>query len=164
MLGKEDIFKLLDDKGIDYERYDHHAIYDMEESAELNLPHPEAEAKNLFIRDDKHRHYYLITVQGAKRVDLKQFRNENGLRRLSFASEDDLKKYLGLTPGSVTPFGLLNDEECKVIFYLDKAFEHQLVSVHPNDNTASCFLNADDLIQLLEEHGTEVHLVPVEHD
>ena len=84
-----------------------------------------------------------------------------GLRRLSFASPDDLMKYLGLIPGSVTPFGLLNDQECKVHFYLDKEFEGETIGVHPNDNTATVWLQADALVKLLREHGSEVEIVDV---
>ena len=86
------------------------------------LPYPEWLAKNLFIRDDKKRNYYMITVKGEKRVDLKTFRREHGLRPLCFASAEDLQDILGLTPGSVTPLGLLNDKGNQVHFYMDEEF------------------------------------------
>lgn len=76
-----------------------------------NCPNPEADAKNLFVRDSKRRDYYLITVRGDKRVDLKQFRQQNQTRSLSFASAEELGELLGLIPGAVTPLGLLNDGE-----------------------------------------------------
>ena len=63
---------------------------------EIALPHPEVDAKNLFVRDDKKRNYYLLTIKSNKRVNLKQFREENGTRRLSFASPQDLKEKLGV--------------------------------------------------------------------
>jgi len=70
--------------------------------------------KNLFVHDDKKRAYYLITVKGDKRADLKEFRKNNNTRPLSFASENDLMEVMQLIPGAVTPFGILNDTECKV--------------------------------------------------
>lgn len=79
----------------------------------MDIPYPEADAKNLFVRDDKKRNYYLITVKGDKKVDLKEFRKKNNTRPLRFASENDLMDILGLIPGAVTPLGILNDEERK---------------------------------------------------
>ena len=133
----------------------------MEELAAVDLPYPDCDAKNLFVRDDKKRNYYLITVKGEKRVNLKEFRKAHGLRNLSFASPDDLEKIMGLIPGAVTPLGLLNDEEKKVIFYLDQEFEESLIGVHPNDNTATVWMQSKDLLALLKEHGTEVNVVEI---
>ena len=78
---------------------EHQAIENMKEAAQIDLPYPEVEAKNLFVRDDKKRHYYLITVKGNKRVDLKKIKQLYQTRSLSFASENDLMKILKLTPG-----------------------------------------------------------------
>ena len=74
---------------------------------------------------------------------------------------DELADILGLTPGSVSPFGLLNDAEKKVVFYLDAAFQEApgLIGIHPNDNTATVWLKAEDLIRIIEEHGNEVHIM-----
>lgn len=73
--------------GIWHEITEHKAVYNMAELTDVALPYPEADAKNLFVRDDKKRNYYLITVRGDKRVDLKEFRHKYGTRALSFASE-----------------------------------------------------------------------------
>ena len=95
----------------------------MDEIRAVALPYPQWDAKNLFIRDDKKQHYYLISVKGDKRVDLKAFRKAQGLRPLSFASPDDLRAILHLTPGAVTPLGLLNDEARRVHLYVDADFQ-----------------------------------------
>ena len=162
-MDKEDIYRYLTDKNIPFEKLEHQAVYNMAELAEIDFPHPEAEAKNLFVRDDKKRNYYLITVKGDKRVDLKKFQLQNGTRRLSFASDADLFAVLGLTPGAVTPFGLLNDAEKKVHFYLDKAFFEApgLIAVHPNDNTASVWLKTEDLVHIIQEQGTQVSVIEI---
>ena len=112
------------------------------------------------MRDDKKRNYYLITVRGAKRVDLKEFGTEHRTRRLSFASADDLKKYIGVEPGSVSPLGLLNDEERKVKFFLDSEFKDVTgrIGIHPNENTATVWLKTDDLIKIIKDHGNETEL------
>lgn len=99
MVGKEDIYRMLREEEIWHEITEHPAVYNMEEMAQIQLPYPEADAKNLFVRDSKRRDYYLITVRGDKRVDLKQFRQQNQTRSLSFASAEELGELLGLIPG-----------------------------------------------------------------
>ena len=138
----------------------------MEELSQIDIPYPEADAKNLFVRDDKKRTYYLITVKGNKRVNLKEFKNKNNTRNLSFASEKDLKDIMNLTAGSVTPLGLLNDKELKVQFYIDKAFmegKSHLIGIHPNDNTATIWIKVEDLIDIIKEHGNEVNVVKIDN-
>ena len=121
-MHKQEVYAHLDSRRISYEITEHKAVYNMAEAAEISLPYPEFEAKNLFVRDDKKRSYYLITVKGDKRVDLKEFRQKQGTRSLSFASDGDLMAFLGLIPGAVTPLGLLNDSEKRVQFFLDREF------------------------------------------
>lgn len=158
-MNKQEIYNYLNAENIKYEITEHKAVYNMEELAEIKLPHPEADAKNLFVRDDKRQDYYLITVKGEKRVNLKDFRRENGTRPLTFASPEELSEILGLIPGAVTPLGLLNDKDHRVKFYLDRDFEDMdLIGVHPNDNTATVWLNPADLIKLLKENGSETYI------
>ena len=159
-MNKQETYAYLTAHGVDYEVIEHPAVFNMEEVEKLKLPHPEADAKNLFVRDDKKLHYYMITVQGNKRVDLKQFRKQHGLRNLSFASADDLMEIMGLIPGAVTPLGLLNDQERKVELYLDAAFS-DLISIHPNDNTATVWMKTKDLIRIITEHGNRVYVVEI---
>ena len=149
----------LRQRGISFELTEHPAVFNMAEVALLPLPYPEADAKNLFVRDDKKQHYYLITVQGDKRVDLKSFRKMHGLRSLSFASAEELYELLGLIPGAVTPLGLLNDDGRRVQLFLDAAFKEGLIGAHPNDNTATVWMKTADLVRLLEEHGNQVEWV-----
>lgn len=160
-MNKSDIYNYLTSRNIWHEITEHKAVYNMEEMAEVTLPYPEADGKNLFVRDDKKRNYYLITVRGDKRINLKEFKQKNGTRSLSFASEEDLMALLGLYPGSVTPLGLLNDTDCKVQLFLDQAFMDSpgLIGVHPNDNTATLWLKTEDLINLITEHGTVVRMI-----
>ena len=162
-MHKQEIYALLNARNIWHEVTEHKAVFNMAEVAEIPLPHPEADAKNLFIRDDKKRNYYLITVKGDKRADLKAFRRQNGTRPLAFASEQDLMDILGLIPGAVTPLGLLNDREHKVTFWLDRSFLEGsgLIGAHPNDNTATVWLRTRDLLALLEENGTQITLFEV---
>ena len=158
-MNKEAVYALLRAQGIPFEVTEHGAVYTMAELKDVPLPYPEADAKNIFVRDDKKKNFYLITVRGEKRVDLKEFRKAHGLRNLSFASAEDLLAILQLTPGSVSPFGLLNDSEKRVFFYLDSQFVGHKIGVHPNDNTATVWLDTNDLVKLIKEHGTPMEFV-----
>lgn len=163
MNGKQAVYDYLHLHHIGFEVTEHKAVCNMAELSDMVLPYPDCIAKNLFVRDDKKRDYYLITVRGDKRIDLKSFRRNNGTRPLSFASEEDLKNVLGVVPGAVTPFGILNDEGRKVRFFLDRDFLDPLaiVGIHPNDNTATVWIKAEDLLHVVKEHGNEVQIVPV---
>ena len=160
-MNKQEVYAFLKSQNIPFEITEHKAVFNMEELNSVELPYPSADAKNLFVRDDKKKNYYLITVHGDKRVDLKEFRKAHGLRNLSFASAEDLFAILQLTPGSVTPLGLLNDPDNKVNFFLDKGFleEPGLIGVHHNDNTATVWLKTADLLRLIREHGNEIETV-----
>ena len=164
-MDKQETYAYLKDRVTFMEVTEHPAVFNMAEVAEIELPYPEVDAKNLFVRDDKRRNYYLITVMGHKRVNLKDFRKAQGLRALSFASDEDLMQFLGLIPGAVSPLGLLNDESRSVKWYLDSDFVKPdgLIGVHPNDNTATVWLKVDDLLAVIKAHGNPVNVVEVTH-
>lgn len=158
-MNKEEVYRYLEEQGVDYEVTEHKAVFNMQELDSVKLPYPEADAKNLFVRDDKKQNYYLISVKGDKRVDLKEFRRKCGTRNLSFASAEELMQILKLIPGAVTPLGLLHDDERRVKFYLDAEFEGKRIGVHPNDNTATVWLAADELVRIIRGHGNEVFMM-----
>ena len=162
-MNRQEIYAFLAENGVWHEITEHKAVFNMADLAEVEIPYPEADAKNLFVRDDKKRGYYLLTVRGEKRVDLKQFRRAHGLRPLSFASEEELASLLGLFPGAVTPLGLFNDAQRKAKLFLDAELlaPPGLVGVHPNDNTATVWLKTKDLVRILRERGSEVEVVEI---
>lgn len=152
-MDKTEIYHYLKEQKIEHEITEHKAVFNMDEMDSVELPYPEWNAKNLFVRDDKKRNYYLITVKGDKRVDLKGLCKQHGLRALSFASAEDLLDIMKLTPGSVTPLGILNDTEHRIHFFLDTEFAGNKIGVHPNDNTATVWMQADDLMKVIQKHG-----------
>lgn len=160
-MNKQEVYDFIKKRNIWYEITEHKAVFNMAELSEIQVPYPEYDAKNLFIRDDKKRNYYLITVKAKKRIDLKEFRNNNNTRPLTFASSDDLMHIMNLIPGSVTPLGLLNDKDLKVEFYLEQDFlkGKQIIGVHPNDNTATLWLKVPDLIEIIKEHGNKANIM-----
>jgi len=161
-MNKQELYVFLDERKIKYTAIEHVSVYTVEEAEKLCLPHPEAGAKNFFLRDDKKRNYYLLTVRDALAVDLKQFQEKIGSRRLSFASEEDLMRFLALKKGAVTPFGVLNDIECAVQVYIDAYFKNKQISVHPNENNATVYLAANDLVELLRTHGNKAEYIELE--
>ena len=156
-MNKKEVLDLLDAKKLAYEKVEHPPVFTVDEMLAQGLPHVEAIAKNLFVRDDKKQQYYLITVKEEKRVDLKDFRNRFHTRRLTFASEEDLAAILGLSRGAVTPFGILNDASRRVIVYFDEDFRGKLMGIHPNGNTATVYIKTEDVARLIEERGNELH-------
>ena len=161
-MTKEETYQFLADHNVEFEITEHGAVFNMAELEAVELPYPDADAKNLFVRDDKRRNYYLITVKGDKRVDLKDFRRKHELRPLTFASAEELKGIMNLYPGAVSPLGLLSDEEHRVKLYLDEAFGVGPVGVHPNDNTATVWLKTADLVRVIKEHDNNVEIVNFE--
>ena len=162
-MNKQEIYDFIKSRDIWYEITEHEAVFNMEELSKIEVLYPEYDAKNLFIRDDKKRNYYLITIKGKKRINLKEFQKKNNTRNLSFASTNDLMSIMGLKPGAVTPLGLLNDKELKVKFYIDEECmkDKHIIGVHPNDNTATIWLKVEDLIEIIQEHGNEVNIVEI---
>ena len=157
----QEICDLLNNKEIEFKLIQHKAVYTIDEMQELNLPDADAVAKNLFVRDDKKHNYYLLVVRQEKKVELKTLEEKICSRRLTFASENDLNSILGLSKGSVTPLGIINDEERKVKVILDKTFNKSLIGIHPNENIATIWMNAADLVNIIKQHGNSVEFVEI---
>ena len=162
-MNKENIIDILKSKNIWFELEEHRAVFNMDDLNDLNLKYKDRDAKNIFVRDDKKLNYYLITIKGNKKIDLKQFRKDFNTRNLSFASSEDLMDILKLIPGSVSPLGLLNDEKLKVRFFIDKYFlsDNGIIGIHPNENTATLWIKTEDLIEIVKIHGTKVDIINV---
>lgn len=151
---RKTVLDKLNTLGIHYDLIEHPAVYTIEEMERLDIVNKNEIAKNLFLRDDKKKRYFLLVISKGKQVNLKELSKRINSRPLSFASEEALNICLGLTKGSVTPFGILNDESRKIEVMLDKAIlSYQQIGVHPNDNTATVFLSLKDLEQVISDHG-----------
>ena len=145
------VLSLLEGRGIRFESMRHDPVYTIDDMLALDMPHPGQIAKNLFLRDDKKRRYYLVVAREDQRVDLKALRTVIGSRPLSMASEEDLMSHLGLTRGSVTPFGILNDPDRSVDVVVDSSFRGSRMGVHPNDNTCTVWVGTEDLEALISD-------------
>ena len=118
-----------------------------------------AHSKNLLLKDKKDN-FYLVSFIEDIVADLKKAANPLGSKKLSFAREEYLLQYLGIKPGSVSPFGLVNDHEKKVKFFFDLEFMNfDIVNFHPLVNTATVSIAPNDLINLIEEYHSKVEFI-----
>lgn len=154
---KNGVLALLESAAIKYEVTEHRPIYTVEEGEALKLPHPEAISRTLFLCDDKHQNFWLVTLPKDKKLDLKALRAQLGSRRLTFAAAEELDAMLNLPPGSVTPLGALNDAEGRVPVIIDAAFKESLIGVPLLTNTATIWLNGADLALMLTQQGHKVN-------
>ncbi len=159
---KERICRLLDERGIAYERVDHPPMATVDDMLAYKLQERGSVAKNLFLRDAKGKRHFLLVLRWDKKADLQAVRDRIGSTRLSFASDERLMRYLGVRPGSVSPLGILNDESHAVAVYFDSDLASgEIVGIHPNDNTATIYLAFDDLACLLRSSGAAVSLIDI---
>ncbi|MEF9840243.1 MAG: prolyl-tRNA synthetase associated domain-containing protein [Lachnospiraceae bacterium] len=143
---KQRVYDALDKLSIKYEVVEHEPVHTMEDMDRLGLPEKGTLCKNLFLRDSKGKRHFLVTLSESKNVDLKKLGKSLGAGNLSFASEERLEKYLGLKQGSVSPFGLMNDTDHAVEFFIDKDLSREKsLGIHPLENTATVFISFKDL-------------------
>ena len=154
------VYAALDALGIGYERHEHPAVFNAEDASKFWDPIAGVQCKNLFLRNKKGDRHYLVVLEISKRADLKDLVKVVGDDRLSFGSPDRLMAKLGLTPGSVSPFGLINDADgsVRVIIDADLQGKDRLI-FHPNINTASVVVSWDDLEKFLKTRTNTVRIV-----
>ena len=141
------VYEFLDGLGIDFVYLDHQEEFSMGDAADADEAIGVVGAKNVFLRDKKRRNYFLILVNGTKRIDLKQISELTGVKKLTFCHEDDLDDVLGLTPGAVTPLGLLNDPEGRVQLIIDESLrDEELFAMHPCVNTVTIRMSNQDFM------------------
>jgi len=150
----QDLFALLDRLQIEHKTVEHEALFSVEQSQHLRGAIPGAHTKNLFLIDRKDRLFLVVTGEEAK-IDLKSLHHRIGASgRLSFGKPGLMQETLGVTPGSVTPFGAMNDRENRVSVVLDAALLKQSpINFHPLANTMSTRIEAEMLLRFLEATG-----------
>jgi len=158
------LYALLDELGIAYHTEEHRAVFTVEEGADVKARLPGGHSKNLFLKD-KAGDYVLVSALGSTAIKLNQLHKRIGTKRLSFGKPDALLELLGVVPGSVTVFSVLNDTDAKVRLILDKAlFDHETVWFHPMRNTASTRTAPQDLIKFAEATGHPPTLIDFSED
>jgi Ala-tRNA(Pro) deacylase len=159
---EQQVYDHLAALGIPFTRYEHPPIATAEEAEKYWADIDAIHCKNLFLRNQKGDRHYLAIIKHLKRADLRRVADQVGDGRFSFASPERLMKHLGLTPGSVSPFGLINDAGHTVRVVLDRDLKAAtLISFHPNINTATVTLAWVDFLRFLESRGNPVQYVSV---
>ncbi len=158
MLTKTDLFELLRANNIDFQIHDHDPLFTVEDSENFRGEIKGSHSKNLFLKNKKNN-FFLFSCDEKAQVNLKQFSKSIGAKNLSFANEKYLENFLGIKPGSVSPFALLNDSENVVKFYLDeKLFKSSLINFHPLINTTTITVKTSEFINFIIENNKKIHI------
>lgn len=153
MKRRADLIAHFDAHGIAHHTTDHEAVFRVGEGEAIKDEIPGAHTKNLFLKDAKGR-IWLISAKDRTTIDLKRLHTVIGSARLSFGSAELMEEILGVTPGSVTAFALINDTEHRVTFVLDRHLaEAERVNFHPLENTATTGVSAADFAKFLTSLG-----------
>jgi Ala-tRNA(Pro) deacylase len=147
---------------IAFTRHEHPPVATVEEAAAHWADIDATHCKNLFLRNQKGDRHYLVIIRHSKKADLRAVADQIGDGKLSFASPERLMTHLGLTPGSVSPFGLINDRDRSVRVVLDRDLKSSArVSFHPNINSVTLTVAFADFLRFLEIQGNVVQFVRV---
>jgi Ala-tRNA(Pro) deacylase len=151
------VLEILEDLGIAYVRHEHPPVATVDEAEKHWGPIKGAHCKNLFLRNKRGNRHYLVIAAVDKAVDLKRLNALLGEDRLSFASPERLKRWMGLEPGAVSPFGLVNDATRQVDVVCDEALKSSAgLGFHPNVNTATLEIALADFEKFLASRGNTV--------
>lgn len=162
MKTRADLFAFFDAHGVQHRTLEHPPVFRVEEGLEIKKALPGGHTKNLFLKDAKGQ-LWLISALGETTIDLKRLHSVIGSARLSFGPEAMMVETLGVRPGSVTAFGLINDTEKKVRFVLDKALaESDPVNFHPLGNDATTAVSQTDFRKFLAALEVEPMIVDFE--
>ena len=150
----------LDEKGFEYSWYTHPEAPTIEIARQYWKQDGSKHCKNLFFRNHKGNRHYLVVLDCERDLDIHDLEKRLHQGKLSFASPQRMEKYLGLQPGSVSPFGLINDTENHVHLFLDKNLnEQKSLSFHPNDNHATVVIETPEFMRYLNAVGNSFEFI-----
>ena len=157
---KESLRKWLTTHNIQYILHQHPAVFTVPE-AKIHCGHIEGtHCKNLFLKNKKTAQFYLVTIPHEKRLDLNEFRRMVGAPKIRFAENQDLFDVLGITPGAVSPIGLINDIENKTIFFIDKeVWNADEICCHPNINSETMQIPGSEFQKLIKATGNSLKIM-----
>jgi Ala-tRNA(Pro) deacylase len=159
MKTRDDLMAFFAAQGVEAITYEHPAVFTVGESGKIKQAIPGAHTKNLFLKDNRDQ-LWLVSAEGHAEIDLKRLHHVIGSGRLSFGKPELMAETLGVTPGSVTAFGLINDAEHRVRFVLDRTLaEAELVNFHPLENTATTTVSGEGFRRFLAALGVTALVV-----
>lgn len=157
---REKVYNILKKLGIEFDIHEHPPLDTIEIALEYWKDIDATHCKNLFFRNHKGNRHYLVIIKDTTPFSIKSLEQKLKQGKLTFASEKRLQKYLGVKPGSVSPFGLINDDGHHVHLFLDEQLQNsKKISFHPNDNTASMVIKFKDFITYLESVGNTFEFI-----
>ena len=152
--GQPELYQLLDSLKIPYDYIEHPPVPTVEEAMKYWSDIESGHCKNIFFRNHKGNRHYLVILYYDSKLNIKELEQKLRQGKLTFASDRRLMQYLGLTPGSVSPFGLINDHTRHVHLFIDKnLMNFERLSFHPNTNTASLIIPREGLFRFLKHTG-----------
>ena len=150
-----DLLAYFDELGLETSTVEHQPVFTVEEARRLRGSQPGSHSKSLFLRNKK-KQMWLVTTEADRKIDLKRLGESLGAGRIGFGSPERLMTHLGVIPGAVSPFGVINDTDGVVRVVLDREMlEHEPLNFHPLDNTKTTAIGRDDLLRFLEATGHE---------
>ncbi|MDX9726010.1 MAG: prolyl-tRNA synthetase associated domain-containing protein [Bacteroidales bacterium] len=160
MRGQKELYDLLDKLGINYEYHEHPPLATIEEAIIHWKDYNSGRCKNIFFRNHKGNRHYLVILEHLRQLDIHDLEKRLKQGKLTFASDQRLMRYLGVEPGSVSPFGLINDHERHVHLFIDeKLDEYDRLAFHPNVNTASLVISKEDFLRFLSFTGNTYEFI-----
>jgi Ala-tRNA(Pro) deacylase len=154
MRGQQQVYECLSRLGIDFDYYEHPEAPTIEIAAQFYRGEGTVLCKNLFFRNHKGNRHYLVIMDSRHNMNIHDIEHKLHQGKLTFASPERMMKYLGVKPGSVSLFGLVNDVNHDVTLFMDNELRHAAkVSFHPNDNTASLVISNADMMKFIENIG-----------
>jgi Ala-tRNA(Pro) deacylase len=155
MRGQKQLYELLEKLSIDFEYHEHPPVATIEDAKIHWRDFKSGRCKNIFFRNHKGDKHYLVILEHLRLLNIHDLEKRLKQGKLTFASDQRLKKYLGVEPGSVSPFGLINDASHHVHLFIDeKLNDFDRLSFHPNLNTASLVIKKSDFLKFLDHLGT----------
>lgn len=160
MRGQKELYYILENLDIRFDYHEHPPIATIADAKIHWKDYNSGRCKNIFFRNHKGDRHYLVILEHLRKLDIHDLEKRLKQGKLSFASDQRLKKYLGLEPGSVSPFGLINDKEKHVHLFIDeKLNESERLAFHPNVNTASLVVSKKDLLKFLAHTGNTYEFI-----
>jgi Ala-tRNA(Pro) deacylase len=160
MRGQKELYDLLEKLSIQFEYHEHPPLATIEDAKIHWKDYNSARCKNIFFRNHKGDRHYLVILEHLRQLNIKDLEKRLKQGKLTFASDKRLKKYLGLEPGSVSPFGLINDKGNHVHLFIDeKLNEADRLAFHPNLNTASLVISKFDFLKFLGFTGNTFEFI-----
>lgn len=156
MRGQKELYQKLTQLDIKFEYHEHPPVPTIEAALEHWKDLNSGRCKNIFFRNHKGNRHYLVILEHRQQLNIRDLEQRLRQGKLTFASDERLKKWLGLEPGSVSPFGLVNDAARHVYLFIDKnLLGYERLAFHPNTNTASLVISTDDFVRFLDDSGND---------